>query len=72
MTNEERDRLLVELSVKQDTILDRLNTFITREEFAPVKAVVYGSVRVVLAAVITGVLGLAAWAKADVLSQWVK
>jgi thiosulfate reductase cytochrome b subunit len=76
MTNEERDRLLIKLDVTQDGIVERLDkfeeTFVTLDSFEPVQSLVYGGVRVVLAAVITAVAGIAAWAKADTLMSLVK
>ena len=48
--NSERDHdLLIALNTKIDVILNEMEKYVTRQEFAPVKAIVYGAVTIALA-----------------------
>ena len=55
--NSERDHdLLIALNTKIDVILNEMEKYVTRQEFAPVKAIVYGAVTIALAGTGTAIL----------------
>lgn len=55
--NNERDHdLLIALNTKIDVILNEMEKYVTRQEFAPVKAIVYGAVTIALAGTGTAIL----------------
>lgn len=55
--NNERDHdLLITLNTKIDVILNEMEKYVTRQEFAPVKAIVYGAVTIALAGTGTAIL----------------
>jgi hypothetical protein len=58
MDNNGRDHdLLISLNTKMDVILNEMEKYVTKQEFAPVKAIVYGAVTIALAGIITAILG---------------
>ena len=48
MTEQNDHDLLITLNAKIDVILTDMQKFVTKQEFAPVKAVVYGLISIVL------------------------
>lgn len=58
MNQEERDELLIELKVRVTNIEALMEKFVTRDVFAPVKAIAFGLMALISVAVVGAVLKL--------------
>ena len=56
MTEKSDSELLARIDERTKTMMERMESFVTQDEFAPVKAIVFGGVGIVLVAFMGAVL----------------